>query len=146
MIAPPLAQTGLLGLSASRFLVGLGEGFAPSAVTNVVARLIPQAERSSAVAYVFGGLDLGSVIGLLLCGHLIESYGWSSVFYIFAALGLTWAVAWPLVQPEQRDPVMVQEAAILEKLEAERKASGSIAETSDTEVHAYDELVCWNGF
>ena len=70
-MAPPLAHSSLAALCVSRVLVGLGEGFAPSAVTNVMARLIPESERSRAVAYVFGGLDLGSVVGLLLCGPLI---------------------------------------------------------------------------
>lgn len=63
LIAPPLAQTSLLWLCVSRVIVGLGEGLAPSAATNVMARLVPAAERSRAVSYVFGGLDLGSVIG-----------------------------------------------------------------------------------
>jgi MFS family permease len=134
LIAPPLAQASLPALCFSRVIVGLGEGFAPAAATNIMARLIPESERSSAVAYVFGGLDLGSVIGLLLCGHLIASFGWSSVFYVFAVLGLVWSAAWPLVRPEQRDPIMVQEAAILEKLEAERRGASSIAESSDTPV------------
>jgi MFS transporter, ACS family, solute carrier family 17 (sodium-dependent inorganic phosphate cotransporter), other len=34
--------TGILALSATRVLVGLGEGFAPSAATNVLARLVPE--------------------------------------------------------------------------------------------------------
>ena len=60
-------------------------------------------ERARAVTTVFGGLDLGSAVGLLLCGPLIHWLGWQSVFYIFAALGLVWCVAWPLCRPEQPD-------------------------------------------
>jgi ACS family sodium-dependent inorganic phosphate cotransporter len=52
--------------------VGLGEGFAPSAATSVLARLVPSTERSSAVTTVWGGLDVGSAIGLLLAGPLIR--------------------------------------------------------------------------
>lgn len=91
-----------------------------------MAQLVPETERSRAVAYAFGGLDLGSVIGLLLCGPLINTYGWPNVFYVFAALGLAWAVLWPLVRPEEVDAVMQKEAAIMQRVVAERKRTAHI--------------------
>lgn len=93
--------------------MGLGEGFAPSAVTHVMATLVPASERSRAVSYVFGGLDLGSVIGLLLCGPLIAKFGWPSVFYVFGIMGLAWAVLWPLCKPTKVDPLVQKEREIL---------------------------------
>jgi ACS family sodium-dependent inorganic phosphate cotransporter len=54
------------------------------------------------VTAVFGGLDVGSALGLLLCGPLIHWFGWQSVFYLFAALGLVWCLLWPLCKPEQQ--------------------------------------------
>lgn len=53
---------------------------------------------------VFGSLDLGSVVGLLVCGPLIHAFGWPSVFYLFAVLGLLWCLLWPLLKPDQADP------------------------------------------
>ena len=53
---------------------------------------------------MFGSLDVGSAVGLLVCGPLIHAFGWPSVFYLFAALGLVWSAAWPLLKPEQADP------------------------------------------
>lgn len=103
LIAPPAAQFSLAALCATRVLVGLGEGFAPSAATAVLAKLVPSTERSRAVTTVWGGLDIGSVVGLLLCGPLIRMFGWPSVFYLFAVLGIAWAVLWPLVEPEKMD-------------------------------------------
>jgi MFS family permease len=103
LIAPPAAQTSLVALCATRVLVGLGEGFAPSAATAVLAKLVPSTERSRAVSTVWGGLDIGSAVGLLLCGPLIRMFGWPSVFYLFAVLGLVWAAMWPLVEPEKVD-------------------------------------------
>jgi Major Facilitator Superfamily len=117
LVAPPLAQMGILSLCVSRAVVGLGEGFAPSAVTHVMANLVPASERSRAVAYVFGGLDLGSVIGLLLCGPLIATYGWPSVFYVFGIIGLAWAVAWPLSKPSQKDAVVIKEQELNEAID-----------------------------
>jgi len=42
LVAPPAAKLSLLALCASRVLVGLGEGLAPSSATNVMSRLIPE--------------------------------------------------------------------------------------------------------
>lgn len=103
LIAPPAAKMGLLALCATRLFVGLGEGLAPSSATNVMARIVPENERARAVTTVFGGLDVGSAIGLLLCGPLIHWFGWQSVFYLFALLGLLWCCLWPLFKPEQQD-------------------------------------------
>lgn len=104
LIAPPAAHYSLLALCASRVFVGLGEGLAPSSATNVMARLVPEKERARAVTAVFGGLDVGSAVGLLLCGPLIHWFGWQSVFYLFALLGLIWCLLWPLCRPEAQDP------------------------------------------
>ncbi|KAK9916910.1 hypothetical protein WJX75_008641 [Coccomyxa subellipsoidea] len=103
LVAPPAAHFSLLALCASRVFVGLGEGLAPSSATNVMAKLVPERERARAVTAVFGSLDVGSVIGLLVCGPLIRSFGWPSVFYLFALLGLLWCLAWPLLKPEEAD-------------------------------------------
>uniref|UniRef100_A0A2P2M794 Inner membrane transport protein yjjL n=1 Tax=Rhizophora mucronata TaxID=61149 RepID=A0A2P2M794_RHIMU len=78
------------GLIFSRILVGIGEGVSPSAATDLIARSIPLEERSRAVAFVFGGLSVGSVSGLLLAPPLIQNFGWESVFYIFGFLGVAW--------------------------------------------------------
>lgn len=122
VIAPVSAHLGFWVLCVSRALVGLGEGFAPSAATNVMASQVPGAERARAVATVFGGLDVGSAVGLLICGPLIRMYGWPCVFYLFGGLGLLWCLAWPLVRPRRRDAIMwrVQQA----KLSAARESGG----------------------
>jgi ACS family sodium-dependent inorganic phosphate cotransporter len=73
-----------------RLLVGLGEGVSPAAATDLIARAMPLSERSRAVATVFGGLNVGSVVGLLLAPIMIERFGWESVFYAFGALGIIW--------------------------------------------------------
>ena len=134
LVAPPAAHMSLFALCATRVFVGLGEGLAPSSATNVLARVIPEyvvifvrlyfltlhyhlcrysvrrRERARAVTAVFGGLDVGSALGLTLCGPLIHWFGWQSVFYLFAILGLIWCLAWPLVKPETREPGEVKPA------------------------------------
>ncbi|GLU09602.1 hypothetical protein SLE2022_333010 [Rubroshorea leprosula] len=86
----PLLAGFMPGLILSRIMVGIGEGVSPSAATDLIARSIPLEERSRAVSFVFGGLSVGSVTGLLLAPPLIQKFGWESVFYIFGFLGITW--------------------------------------------------------
>ncbi|XP_024024266.1 probable anion transporter 6, chloroplastic [Morus notabilis] len=89
------------GLILSRILVGIGEGVSPSAATDLIARSIPLEERSRAVAFVFGGLSVGSVAGLLLAPPLIQNLGWESVFYIFGLLGLGWYLGFQFLEDEK---------------------------------------------
>ncbi|KAK4481946.1 hypothetical protein RD792_012859 [Penstemon davidsonii] len=97
----PLLAGFMPGLIFSRILVGIGEGVSPSAATDMIARSIPVEERSRAVSFVFGGLSVGSVLGLLLAPPLIENYGWESVFYTFGLLGIAWFSAFQFVKEDQ---------------------------------------------
>ncbi|KAL0289854.1 UNVERIFIED_CONTAM: putative anion transporter 6, chloroplastic [Sesamum angustifolium] len=97
----PLLAGFMPGLIFSRILVGIGEGVSPSAATDMIARSIPIEERSRAVAFVFGGLSVGSVLGLLLAPPLIQNYGWGSVFYIFGSLGLAWFSVFQFVREDE---------------------------------------------
>ena len=67
--------------------MGLGEGVAPSSASDMVARVIPNEERSRAMSFIFGGLHVGSLLGLLVAPALIERFGWQTVFYAFGGLG-----------------------------------------------------------
>lgn len=117
--------------------VGLGEGFAPSAATAVMAKQVPENERSRAVATVFGGLDLGSAVGLLICGPLIRLYGWPCVFYWFALLGLVWCLAWPLMRPKKIDAIMWKGEAT----EKPASTNGAVSSEEKEQVcHLSDEM------
>ncbi|KAK7264852.1 hypothetical protein RJT34_32465 [Clitoria ternatea] len=94
----PLLSGYMPGLLLSRILVGIGEGVSPSAATDLIARSIPLEERSRAVAFVFGGLSVGSVMGLLLAPPLIQNLGWESVFYIFGFLGIAWFLGFQVLE------------------------------------------------
>ncbi|KAK6126925.1 hypothetical protein DH2020_039340 [Rehmannia glutinosa] len=102
----PVVAGFMPGLIFSRILVGIGEGVSPSAATDMIARFlrrtIPIEERSRAVSFVFGGLSVGSVLGLLLAPPLIQNYGWGSVFYIFGSLGIAWFSMFQFVKEDRR--------------------------------------------
>ena len=91
--AAPFCADDPNALFFTRVLVGLGEGVSPSAATDVIARSVPVNERSRAVAFVFNGFNVGSVIGLSVAPLIIENFGWRSVFVAFGGLGILW-VAW----------------------------------------------------
>ena len=95
LIAPVCAQFSFTALLASRFLVGLGEGVAPSAATGVLAKGVPGSQRSKAVTATFGGLDVGSLSGLIIAPPIILYLGgWPAVFYLFGGLGFLWGAWW----------------------------------------------------
>lgn len=95
LIAPVCAQFSFTALLASRFLVGLGEGVAPSAATGVLAKGVPGSQRSKAVTATFGGLDVGSLSGLIIAPPIILYLGgWAAVFYLFGGLGFLWGAWW----------------------------------------------------
>ncbi|KAF9662832.1 hypothetical protein SADUNF_Sadunf18G0095200 [Salix dunnii] len=115
----PLLAGYMPGFVLSRVLVGIGEGVSPSAATDLIARhdyfcglwsvlltlnnfmSIPLEERSRAVAFVFGGLSVGSVTGLLLAPPLIQEFGWASVFFIFGFLGIAWFLGFQYLEEGQ---------------------------------------------
>ena len=95
LIAPACANFSFTALLVSRFLVGLGEGVAPSAATGVLAKGIPGSQRSKAVTATFGGLDVGSLTGLIIAPPIILFLGgWPAVFYLFGVLGFIWGAWW----------------------------------------------------
>ncbi|KFK26277.1 hypothetical protein AALP_AA8G225900 [Arabis alpina] len=97
----PLLAGFMPGLIFSRILVGIGEGVSPSAATDLIARTIPVKERSRAVGFVFGGLSLGSVMGLLLAPPIIQTFNWESVFYLFGVLGVAWFIGFQFLSEEE---------------------------------------------
>lgn len=110
--AVPLLASTLPGLCLSRALVGLGEGVAPSAVNDMVARVVPQSERSRSISLIFGGLHVGSILGLLAAPPLIERFGWASVFYAFGAVGAVWVAAFERVVRED-GPLMEEARSVM---------------------------------
>lgn len=72
----PFLAGSLPGLCFSRAAVGLGEAMAPSAATDMVSRVIDNSERARAISFIFSGLHVGSLLGLLIAPVLIENFGW----------------------------------------------------------------------
>jgi ACS family hexuronate transporter-like MFS transporter len=93
-------------LAASRLLLGAGEGGGFPAATRVVAEWFPVAERSSAMGIINAGTAVGAVAAPPLVAAIVSHGPWRYVFFLTAALGLIWTVAWRLIYfvPEPAGP------------------------------------------
>src|SRR5258708_38612017 len=72
------------------------------ATFELFGRWLPPTERARAVARMMSGIPVGTLIGLLGSGWLVERYGWPMVFYSFGAVGLLWVILW--FQQIENDP------------------------------------------
>ncbi|PON68548.1 Major facilitator [Parasponia andersonii] len=118
-------------LLLSRILVGIGEGVSPSAATDLIARTIPLEERSRAVAFVFGGLSVGSVVGLLLAPPLIQNLGWEYVFYVFGLLGVGWYIGFQFLE-EKKASVAAESILGSQTVPVKKTWNDSLGESGDS--------------
>jgi ACS family sodium-dependent inorganic phosphate cotransporter len=123
----PLVAGTIPGICLSRAAVGLGEAVAPSAATDMVARTVPKEERSRAVSFVFSGLHVGSILGLLAAPYIISNFGWEAVFVSFGAAGLLWCL-WFEQLVKEIDAV---EPEVLRALTSDRFAPAAEAADAD---------------
>jgi multidrug resistance protein len=75
-------------LALSRALAGIGAAlFTPNAAA-LAAQLVPPEQRGRAIALVFAGFSLASVVGVPLGTCVGGEFGWRSAFALVAALAL----------------------------------------------------------
>ncbi|KAG2426462.1 hypothetical protein HXX76_011692 [Chlamydomonas incerta] len=116
-LTPVAAAAGLPTLLVARCLMGIGEGVAMPAMNALLAKWVPGGERSRSLALVYSGMFIGSVIGLGASPHMLNAFGWQSVFYVFGSLGVLWNIVWrsqvrsspaedPGLRPAERDYIL----------------------------------------
>lgn len=81
-------------LLALRFLFGAGEAGAWPTVARAFGRWIPSKERGTVQGVFFAGAHLAGGVTPLLVTWLLLSMSWRSVFVVFGAIGLVWALGW----------------------------------------------------
>ena len=99
----PLAG-GFGGLAAARVALGLGEGMNMPSISSLVARWFPMEERTRATVVNLAGIHVGTVIALPLSAWIAATHGWRAVFWVFAALGFVWVLAWFAWAPDLPPP------------------------------------------
>ena len=111
--ATPLAG-GLAPLAAVRVALGLGEGMNMPAISSLVARWFPLEERTRATVVNVAGIHVGTLVAMPLSAWIAATWGWRTIFYLYAGIGLVWVMLWAAWAP--REPVHDVSAATHESV------------------------------
>ncbi|XP_050535846.1 sialin [Daktulosphaira vitifoliae] len=93
MLTPMAAKLGLYLVIFCRIFLGFTLGVTWPAILPLAANWIPPKERSKFMANMMAS-SLGAAITLPVCGFLISTLGWESVFYITGLVGIIWSILW----------------------------------------------------
>ena len=106
---------GLGTLIASRVLMGVGESTTYPAAGRVIREWIPMRERALFAAIFNSGAYFGPAVGGLVLTWLVATAGWRTAFFICAAIGFVWLVAWLIWfrLPEQASWLSSEERALI---------------------------------
>lgn len=85
-----IIKGGATALIIVRILMGLGEGTTFPALSVLLSKWVPSKERGKLGALVLGGGQVGTILGNLLSGVLLDAFDWPIVFYIFGGIGILW--------------------------------------------------------
>lgn len=77
-----------------RLLFGIGEAGAFPTATRAFSHWIPATERGFAQGLTHGFARFGGAVTPLIVAVIMAQWGWKSVFYSFAVIGLTWSIGW----------------------------------------------------
>jgi MFS family permease len=81
-------------LLLTRFFFGAGEaGAFPNAAASI-ASWFPASERGRAFGFLSMAMQAGGALSPLLVVPIQMRYGWRASFYVFALVGVAWAVLW----------------------------------------------------
>lgn len=97
--APNLAT-----LIALRALQGVSAALTGSAGAAALAQEFEGSARTRAYALLGASFGVGLAIGPVVCGYLVEIWGWRTVFLLSAILGLTALLLGGMSMRESRDP------------------------------------------
>lgn len=92
-------------LIAARAVLGVaGATLMPSTMSLIRNMFLDANQRTVAIGVWVSGFSVGSAIGPLIGGLLLESFWWGSVFLLGVPVMAVLLIAGPLLLPEYRDP------------------------------------------
>lgn len=109
-----------------RALMGVGEAVTFPSETAIASKWIPVKERARSQAWNLSGMALSLAVSVPISAWIISRYGWPSVFYISAVIGLIWVAFWLLFakdHPSQHKLVNSAELALIEQGRTEKTVS-----------------------
>jgi len=90
-------------LLAGRIVTGFAHGTFFGVGALVAQSLVPPERKASAIALMFTGLTLATVLGLPLGTWLGQGFGWRSTFWAVASIGVVAIAAIAVALPEDRE-------------------------------------------
>ncbi|XP_077285427.1 sialin-like [Arctopsyche grandis] len=110
---------GSTALIVVRAVEGIGEGPMFPAMSTLMSCWVPKQERGIMGSLIFGGAQIGNILGMVISGFLMDAEGnWPSVFYTFGSLGVVWFILWTILvysEPKLHPFISDDEKAFLEK-------------------------------
>ncbi|MDQ3180395.1 MAG: MFS transporter [Acidobacteriota bacterium] len=105
----------VMGFSAARFALGLGEAGNFPAAVKTVAEWFPKKERAFATGIFNSGSNIGAIVTPLVVPWMTVVYGWRAAFLITGALGFVWLVFWLVLyrRPEEHPRLPAAELAYI---------------------------------
>ena len=94
MAAPTAAMSSFNTLLFSRCLMGASESVTIPLIQTFISRFSPREQRTTHLALVFSGLNVGSILAFLVTPLILERFGWEGPFYGFGSLGFFWLAIW----------------------------------------------------
>jgi DHA2 family multidrug resistance protein-like MFS transporter len=92
-------------LIAARAVLGVaGATLMPSTMSLIRNMFLNPSQRTAAIGIWVSGFSVGSAIGPLVGGLLLETFSWGSVFLLGVPVMLLLLVTGPILLPEYRDP------------------------------------------
>src|SRR5437867_908792 len=92
-------------LIAARAVLGVaGATLMPSTMSLIRNMFLDSRQRTVAIGIWVSGFSVGSAIGPLVGGLLLENFGWGSVFLLSVPVMVLLLVAGTRLLPEYRDP------------------------------------------
>jgi sugar phosphate permease len=74
--------------------MGTGEGINAPCHVSLTARWMPKKEHATAMSFYCAGQVIGIIITMPLAVWIIQNWGWQTVFYSFAFIGVAWCIVW----------------------------------------------------
>ena len=97
------AVTGLVTLVAVRVLLGVGQSFAFTGSSKMIARHCGQAHRGSANGSIGSGIGGGQALGAFVGGFIMAAYGWRAMCIVFGIITFAWLLPWGRVRPDRAE-------------------------------------------
>ncbi|MBN8922936.1 MAG: MFS transporter [Rhodanobacter sp. 68-29] len=91
--------TSYAGLMAARVLASLAHGSFFGVGSVVATSLVPEQRKASAIATMFNGLALATLIGVPACAWLGLHHGWHAAFWAITAIGVLAMVSLAVLLP-----------------------------------------------